>query len=153
MDKATKKFIMNIVDDSFRELSQSIKYAVPEAKKRGSEAYKTLSSVITSAVNSIEKWVNDTALNTEDTIEIMSVPKVPEDGTVKVSKEKFAILKDAYIDWLAAQEFLDRCQVPQISSKSNVNYTLTGRIAELVNMAGKGEISRELSEMLEYINN
>ena len=43
--------------------------------------------------------------------------------------------------------------VPQISSKSNVNYTLIGRIAELVNMAGKGEISRELSEMLDYINN
>ena len=153
MDKATKKFILNIVEDSFRELSHSIKCAFPEAKKKGSEAYKTLSSVITSAVNSIEKWVNDNALRTEDTIEIMSVPKVPKDKTVKVSKEKFAILKDAYTDWLAAQEFLDRCQVPQISSKSNVNYTLIGRITELINMAGKGEISRELSEMLDYINN
>ena len=152
MDKATKKFILNIVENSFQDLSHSIKNAFPEARKRGTEAYISLSSAITTAVNSIERWVNETAQNTEDSIEAMSVPKVPDDGVIKISKEKFGILKEAYSDWLAAQEFLDRCQVSHVSSKSNINYTLTGRIAELVNMASKGEISRELSEMLDYIN-
>lgn len=152
MDKATKKFILNIVEDSFQDLSHSIKNAFPEARKRGTEAYNTLSTAISEAASSIDKWINETAHNTEDTLETMSVPKVPDDSVIKISKEKFGILKEAYSDWLAAQEFLDRCQVPHISAKSNVNYTLTGRIAELVNMAGKGEVSRELSEMLDYIN-
>ena len=126
----------------------TIKFLSLILKENVSSLLETGSSLI----GSVEEWVNNNALTIEDEIETSTVPKAPEPTTIKVDKDKFRRLRYAYADWLSAHEFLDRCCVPDCVPSTDANYTLTGRIVELVNMAQKGIVSRELSEMLEYIS-
>lgn len=151
MKPATKKFLSNIIKDKFAEITDAIKKTYPEVKKKGSDAYESLSEVISEATTSIDKWIQQRALDIEENCELNDVPKMPNDEPVKVSHEKYVKLKDAYIDWLNAQEFLDRCMVPQSPTTSFNDYSLTGRIVELVRMAEDGEIGRELADMLNFI--
>lgn len=151
MKPATKKFLSNIIKDKFAEITDAIKKTYPEVKKKGSEAYESLSEVISEATTSIDKWIQQRALETQENCELSDVPKMPKDEPVKVSHEKYVKLKDAYIDWLNAHEFLDQCMVPYSPPTSFNDYSLTGRIVELVRMAEDGEIGRELADMLNFI--
>ena len=105
-----------------------------------------------SVIDSVNDWIVNNAHNVEDELEKNSTfTEEPDTQTVAIDKEKLKTLRKVYADWLAAQEFLDRCGVPDCTSKLSENYTLVGRIVELVYLAQSGSVSRELSEMLEFI--
>ena len=116
------------------------------------ENISSLVDASASVIDSVNDWVVNNAHTVEDELEKNSTfTEEPDTQRVSIDKEKLKTLRNVYADWLAAQEFLDRCGVPDCTSKLSENYTLVGRIVELVYLAQSGSVSRELSEMLEFI--
>ena len=102
-----------------------------------------------SLVDSVNDWVN----TIEDDSEISETdPEAPEQQFIKVDKDKFEKFKIAYGEWISAHHFLDEFKFPDCPPKADVNYSLAGRIVALVDMVQSGYVSRELTEMLEYIS-
>ena len=117
------------------------------------ENVSSLLEASSSLIDSVNEWVTETAHTIEDNLENSStVPKAPEQQFIKVDKDKFEKFRLAYGEWLSAHHLLDECRVPDCPLKADANYSLTGRIVALVDMALSGSVSRELSEMLEYIS-
>ena len=149
MKDVAYNFISRVIRETLVDAAVALVKSYPDVMHASVDACSSLCGFISKKTGSVDSWIREQAFKTEDACEVSEIPKMTEEPTVRVSKEKFDKLKRAYCEWLDAQEFLDNCDIPQTIRNDFRDFSLTGRIIALSEIVKSNQIPEELSFYLD----